>query len=96
MEEVTNLVNWLRGESPTRENADKTHCPQGHEYTEENTYRDRTGWRECRTCRNEIQRRKRWQRLYGIDPPEQLHTKAFRVFGVPSDSTHLLLKERTG
>ena len=31
--------------------ANKTHCPQGHEYTEENTYiKPRTGHRECRTC----------------------------------------------
>jgi hypothetical protein len=27
----------------------ETHCPQGHEYTEENTYR-RRGGRECKTC----------------------------------------------
>lgn len=30
-------------------NADKTHCPQGHEYTDENTYLFR-GWRSCREC----------------------------------------------
>ena len=28
-----------------------THCPRGHEYTEENTYRTPTGKRECRHCR---------------------------------------------
>jgi hypothetical protein len=28
----------------------KTHCPQGHEYTPENTY-SYQGWRQCRTCR---------------------------------------------
>jgi hypothetical protein len=28
-----------------------THCPQGHEYTEENTYRKANGRRECRICR---------------------------------------------
>lgn len=28
----------------------KTHCPKGHEYSEENTYRDSKGWRKCRTC----------------------------------------------
>jgi len=36
--------------------ADKTHCPAGHEYTEENTYR----WnneRLCRACRRETKRR---------------------------------------
>lgn len=28
----------------------KTHCPQGHEYTPENTYYDRRGRRYCREC----------------------------------------------
>lgn len=30
-------------------NGAKTHCPRGHEYTLENTYRDRRG-RRCREC----------------------------------------------
>jgi hypothetical protein len=31
--------------------ANKTHCPQGHEYTKANTYiKPRTGHRECRIC----------------------------------------------
>lgn len=37
----------------------KTHCPQGHEYTEENTYtyRTKTGYgRQCRTCRAIVSR----------------------------------------
>jgi hypothetical protein len=28
----------------------KTHCPQGHEYTEANTYVDGKGSRNCRAC----------------------------------------------
>ena len=32
-------------------NAQKTRCPQGHEYSEENTYLAPNGWRQCRTCR---------------------------------------------
>ncbi len=28
----------------------KTHCPQGHEYTPENTYRRMDGRRQCREC----------------------------------------------
>lgn len=39
-----------------------THCPQGHEYTEENTYMKpsakRNPRRVCRTCDNAIQRRR--------------------------------------
>lgn len=30
--------------------ARKTHCPRGHRYDEENTYRSRQGRRYCRTC----------------------------------------------
>jgi hypothetical protein len=34
--------------------ANKTHCPHGHEYTEENTYvRPEKKGRECRACRRE-------------------------------------------
>ncbi len=39
-------------------NAAKTHCPQGHEYTVENTYRYRNNWRYCRTCKLERERAK--------------------------------------
>lgn len=31
-------------------NASVTHCPQGHEYNEENTYHPPSGGRKCRTC----------------------------------------------
>lgn len=30
-----------------------THCPQGHEYTPENTRIDKRGWRTCRQCMRE-------------------------------------------
>jgi hypothetical protein len=33
-----------------RFNALKTHCPQGHSYSEANTYVTRQGTRRCRTC----------------------------------------------
>lgn len=36
--------------SPPQINAEKTHCPAGHEYTRENTMRYRNGKRRCRTC----------------------------------------------
>ena len=39
-------------------NAAKTHCPQGHEYNEDNTYRYGNG-RYCRTCRREQMQTKR-------------------------------------
>jgi len=56
LEAVTHQENIARGRSGY--NADKTHCPQGHEYTDENTYRiDRR--RQCRTCNRETLRRYR-------------------------------------
>ena len=42
-----------QGIKPRNANASKTHCPQGHEYTEENTYRFGPDgrYRMCRECR---------------------------------------------
>lgn len=39
-------------------NKNKTHCPKGHEYTSNNTFK-RRGTRECRTCIRD--RTKRWR-----------------------------------
>ena len=36
-----------------------THCPQGHEYSDKNTYIYKGG-RYCRACRNEQQQLRRW------------------------------------
>lgn len=60
-------------------NANKTHCPYGHEYTPENTFILKSGSRICRTCarakgRRQSQRRRdaglvpKWSEL----PPEKL------------------------
>ncbi len=44
-----NMQDRLRhGNNP---NANKTHCPHGHEYNKDNTYLNYKGKRECRTCR---------------------------------------------
>lgn len=57
----------------TQPNLNKTHCPAGHGYTDENTWRDRNGGRYCRTCKRERQAEKRRkQRLERI----QLDTAA--------------------
>ncbi len=37
-----------------------THCPQGHEFTEENSYFSPKGYRSCRTCKR-IDDLRRWQ-----------------------------------
>lgn len=38
-----------------------THCPRGHELAGENLLLDNRGWRKCRICEKERQRRQ-WQR----------------------------------
>lgn len=57
LEAVTRRENLLRGQTITAIRVATTHCPQGHEYTEANTYR-RPGHvgRTCRTCRAERRR----------------------------------------
>ena len=52
LEVVTNKVNVLRGDGPTALNAKKTHCPQGHLYTEDNMY-VYLNHRCCRICKQE-------------------------------------------
>jgi hypothetical protein len=39
--------------------ANKTHCPHGHEYTEENTRNSLTSGRQCLTCARAYDRRRR-------------------------------------
>jgi len=42
--------NVLAGETIPARNKAKTHCPKNHEYTPENTYVSKNGWRQCRQC----------------------------------------------
>jgi hypothetical protein len=57
LEVVTPGVNTLRGRGPTAVNKRKTHCKRAHEFTPENTWVSRQGYRHCRTCAQEHQRR---------------------------------------
>jgi hypothetical protein len=41
---------------PGRVHREKTHCPKGHPYSEENTLINKDGHRRCRTCNNARQR----------------------------------------
>jgi len=57
LEPVSGRTNLLRGTSFSAENAAKTHCAHGHEFTPENTKarRSRPG-RQCRTCERRFKR----------------------------------------
>jgi hypothetical protein len=52
LEQVPPRTNKLRGVGAAAQAARRTRCPQDHEYTEENTYRQpgNPRHRECRTC----------------------------------------------
>lgn len=65
LEPVTPAENNRRSTSPAGGNARKTHCPQGHRYSEENTYVSAKGWRWCRTCRRDRKAKKRVETLPG-------------------------------
>jgi hypothetical protein len=54
LEPVTHAENMRRGElaaGDRHHHGRKTHCPAGHPYNDENTYRHK-GRRQCRTCRD--------------------------------------------
>jgi hypothetical protein len=52
LEAVPPRINALRGVGAAAQAARRTHCPQGHEYTPENTYRppNEEYHRQCRVC----------------------------------------------
>lgn len=69
LEAVTPRVNILRGTGTSAANIRKTHCPQGHEYTPENTYvlPSRPRARYCRACAADRRRERRArQRAEGL------------------------------
>jgi hypothetical protein len=51
LEAVSPKVNVLRGQSPCAKNARKTHCPNGHEYSDDNIISSVRG-RSCKKCRD--------------------------------------------
>lgn len=51
IELVTHRENTIRGTAPTAVNAAKTCCIRGHEFTPDNTYYTKEGWRGCRECK---------------------------------------------
>lgn len=59
---VTSRVNQLRTNSVVAQNARKTHCKHGHEFSVENTVVHSGGGRECWTCRKAFKRKYYLQR----------------------------------
>lgn len=57
LEAVTPRENTLRGIGPTAVNARKTHCARGHELSGHNLILRPDGWRACRACKTETDRR---------------------------------------
>jgi hypothetical protein len=53
LEAVSQRTNILRGNTIQARRAAITHCPQGHEYTADNTYIDKRNSRHCRACKRE-------------------------------------------
>lgn len=58
LEPVTLQINISRGLAGAHQRI-KTHCPQGHQYNEENTYHYADGSRHCRTCQRAYTQRAR-------------------------------------
>lgn len=68
--------------------AAKTVCKNGHPLAGDNVYVSRSGWRSCRTCDREYQR-KRWHQRHELKkgPPHAL--KAFCINGHPLSGDNL-------
>lgn len=58
LEAVTHKENCRRGNAGLH-CKNKTHCPKGHPYSEENTYVNPAGSRECRICKRDRKREAR-------------------------------------
>lgn len=71
LEPVTGRVNTLRGVGPTAINARKTHCVNGHEFTEENTYLRPTGGRMCKACQKSMWKRNNDRRSEKLGRPRR-------------------------
>ena len=55
--QADNIADASRKGRTNNQYRGKTHCPQGHEYDEANTYTHPNGRRQCRRCRREQARK---------------------------------------
>lgn len=71
LEPVTAAENQRRGTSPASENANRTHCINGHELTGANLFVRRNGSRRCQICERERQKTARQTETYRAKHAEQ-------------------------
>jgi hypothetical protein len=57
LEAVLHRTNTLRGIGIPAQKARQTHCIKGHPFDEQNTFYRSNGWRGCRICRYERDKR---------------------------------------
>lgn len=74
LQAVTPRINTMRGMGPTARNATAEKCPQGHPYSDENTYRHR-GKRYCRICQRERRRERDKARV--LTPEQKARKRAW-------------------
>jgi hypothetical protein len=60
-------IGTLKSTWPKRLKYRKTHCPQGHEYTEDNVYYSPDGGRHCRICMRARGAKNYRRDLYGLE-----------------------------
>lgn len=87
LEAVTHRENVLRGESLSARRARVTHCPNGHEYTEGNTYISSKNQRHCRTCEKNRAAAKR-----GPRPPHYRTLLTHCKQGHPFEGDNLVIR----
>lgn len=63
LEQVPIGENILRGNGCFAQNARKTHCSNGHEFTTKKAVTTKRGYRRCRACRREQNRQKQSKAL---------------------------------
>lgn len=74
LEPVTHAENLLRGETLAAACAAKTHCPRGHEYSQDNTLMNK-GHRRCKEC-DRARERERGPRDRGTNTKAAVFTRS--------------------